>query len=229
MGPETGYSNGVEALPPVGGFSVPRPVPVPVRRAAFRRWRRGQSAAAIAEALDLHPRTVARLLRRFAAVGERGVSPGHDHCGPRSPATPADLVDDALRLRREHPTWGAGLIRVMLRRLHPGRDLPAARSVQRWLRQAGLAPARSGRPRGAPPLRAGRPHAVWQVDAREQIPLSGGDKVCWLRIVDECSGAALQTAVFPPGAPVGRSPAGGTGAAAAGLRPLGPAAAAAGG
>jgi hypothetical protein len=139
------------------------------------------------------------------------------------------LVADAVRLRREHPTWGAGLIRVLLRRLYPGRDLPAARTLQRWLRRAHLAPARAGRPRGRPPRRARQPHAVWQADAREQMTLRTGRRACWLHLVDECTGAALQTAVFPPGAVVRHPPAGGARPAAAGLRPLGPAGAGAGG
>jgi hypothetical protein len=36
------------------------------------------------------------------------------------------------------------------------------------------------------------------VDAAEQVPLRSGRRVCWLRIVDECSGAVLETVVFPP-------------------------------
>src|SRR5262249_55120771 len=40
------------------------------------------------------------------------------------------------------------------------------------------------------------PHEVWQMDACEQIPLGNGQRVCWLRGVDECSGAILWTEVF---------------------------------
>ena len=51
----------------------------------------------------------------------------------------------ALALRREHPIWGAGLIRVMLRRQLPQDAPPAERTLQRWFVRAGLAPAPAGR------------------------------------------------------------------------------------
>ncbi len=69
MAAVTGYGNGATPLDPVGGLPMPGPIPVPVRGAAFGRRGRGQAAAAMAEALDLRPRTVARLLRRTAAEG----------------------------------------------------------------------------------------------------------------------------------------------------------------
>src|SRR5438552_6837108 len=106
-----------------------RALPVPIRRALFQRWQQGQSAAAIAQALSLPPRTVRRLLRRFERRGAAGVPPSYDRCGPKAAATSAELVQAALALRREHPTWGAGLIRVLLRRGHAGRPLPTARTL----------------------------------------------------------------------------------------------------
>jgi hypothetical protein len=45
--------------------------------------------------------------------------------------------------------------------------------------------------------RAAVPHAVWQIDASEYIALATGQRVSWLRVIDECSGAVLQTVVFP--------------------------------
>jgi hypothetical protein len=45
--------------------------------------------------------------------------------------------------------------------------------------------------------RADRPHYGWQTDASEELRLRSKQKVCWLRLVDECSGAFLQTIVFP--------------------------------
>jgi hypothetical protein len=101
-------------------------------------------------------------------------------------------------LRRAHAAWGAGFIRVWLRRLHPHADLPATRTLQRWCRTAGLNPAPPGRRpvEHAPP--ASTPHQCWQMDAKELVALGDGTRVSWLRLVDECSGAVLWTAVFPP-------------------------------
>jgi hypothetical protein len=45
--------------------------------------------------------------------------------------------------------------------------------------------------------RAERPHQGWQTDASEDLRLQGKQRACWLRVVDECSGAFLKTLVFP--------------------------------
>jgi hypothetical protein len=77
--------------------------------------------------------------------------------------------------------------------------LPCARTLRRHLRAAGLQPAPAGRtPAVAHPRvpRADRPHQGWQTDAAEQLRLQGHQRACWLRVVDECSGAFLQTLVF---------------------------------
>ena len=206
---------------PVGGPPMPRPIPVPVRQAIWRRLRDGQEGPTIATALGLAPRTVRELIRRFRQGGQVAVMPAYGGCGAATPKPPEALVQAALGLRREHPSWGAGLIRVMLRRRHPHQVLPAARTLQRWFLRAGLAPAPAGRRPGAESRRATRPHEVWQMDAAEQVPLQTGQFVSWLRIADECSGGVLGTDVFPPRL-LERGPvAGGPGAVAAGVHPLG--------
>jgi hypothetical protein len=109
------------------------------------------------------------------------------------------VYDQALELRRCHPTWGAGLIRVVLHERWPQRALPSTRTLRRWFSPAGLGPA----PRGRKPMqhrpRATRAHAVWQMDAAEQLRLQTGEQVSWLRLTDECSGAVLGTKVFAVG------------------------------
>lgn len=78
-------------------------------------------------------------------------------------------------------------------------EIPSDRTLQRWLRRNGLAPAPPGRRRAESRHRAERPHAVWQVDAADQKRLATGEMISWLRVVDECSGAALHSRVFPQG------------------------------
>src|SRR5262249_34516179 len=118
--------------------------------------------------------------------------------GQRRPRrTPAPLVPRSCQRRRDHPRWGSEMIRLELADRHGG--LPCARTIRRHLRQAGLQPAPAGRPPAPSPRlpRAEQPHQGWQIDACEQLRLRGGRRVCWLRVVDECSGAFLQTVVFP--------------------------------
>jgi transposase InsO family protein len=76
------------------------------------------------------------------------------------------------------------------------RTLPCARTLQRWFAQLALPPAPAGQHPAADANRATRPHEVWQMDAAELIALRSGQRVSWLRITDEFSGAALGTRVF---------------------------------
>src|SRR6516164_3494517 len=177
---------------------MPRPLPLAFRQASWHRRQRGESAAAIAAALDLRPRTVRQLVRRFQRRGASALAPSYH----RDPVTPSALPDavrqDGLGLRQGHPSWGAGLIRVILGRAHAPEQLPSERTLQRWFHAAGLGPAPAGRRPGVNPERARAAHQVWQMDAKERVKLKTGEQVSWLRVVDECSGAVLWTAVFPP-------------------------------
>jgi hypothetical protein len=177
---------------------MPRAIAVPIRRVSLERWKRGQTVSEIAAALGLLPRTVRRLLRQ-AQGGQGSVAPAYGRCGWRRPWPNPRLYADALEMRRQHPPWGAGLIRVFLQDHWPNEPLPTERTLQRWFRRAGLGPAPQGQ---RPPrfrYRATRPHEIWQMDATEQIHLQKGKRACWLRIIDEFSGAIFHTKVFPVG------------------------------
>jgi hypothetical protein len=72
---------------------------------------------------------------------------------------------------------------------------PPPRTLQRWLKEAGLNPAPSA-PRPVNPDRACEPHLVWQMDAVEGLKLLDGSFASWLRISDEFTGAILGTWIF---------------------------------
>jgi transposase len=175
---------------------MPRSLPVPIREAIFRRWHQAQSASEIAASLGVPVSTVYRLLQRFRREGAEGIVPGY-----RSPAAemvPSDVVQAALALRREHPTWGAAMIRVHLLDEAPEQPVPSERTLQRWFVRADLTPAPAGRRPKVATERATSPHERWQMGAKEHIKLFTNNEVSWIRIIDECSDAVLHTTVFPP-------------------------------
>jgi transposase len=176
---------------------MPQPIPVPVRRQIWSRVGDGHDAATIARALGLCPRTVQQLVQRFRHGGPEALPPNYHAPEPRR-LIPIHLVDEALFLHQEHPSWGAGFIRVQLQRRHRMWTIPSVRTLQRWFRQTRLPPAPPGRRPVVEPHAADGPHAVWQMDASEQIALATGHEVSWLRSVDEFTGAVLSTRVFPP-------------------------------
>jgi transposase len=165
-----------------------------VRRAIYRRWRKHEAVTSIAQDLGLAERTVRCLVQRFAQRGEPGLLPDYTGCGTKS--IPSSVHQQVLQMRLQHPTWGAGLIRVLLQRDCDA--CPSERTLQRWFRRAAAAPALPRRRPASADQRARRPHEVWQMDAADQMLLASGQGASWLRLVDECSGAVLQTTIFPP-------------------------------
>lgn len=100
-------------------------------------------------------------------------------------------------LKRLHPDWGAPFIKLKLQERYPDEQLPHSRSMQRWFKKAGLNKVRGKIPRGERHW-AGQVHETWQVDAKEQLVLSDGQKACYLTMVDEKSGGLLNARAFPP-------------------------------
>jgi transposase len=170
---------------------------MPVRQLILKRWQKGESVASLAEELKLSVRTVRNLVHRFAERGQSGLEPDYGRCATKTIPTNSDEFQKAVEMRAQHPTWGGGLIRVLLQ--EQGHDGCASeRTLQRWFQRSTLAPAPPGRRPDSDDRRARHPHEVWQMDAVDQLRLASGQQVSWLRLADECSGAVLHTTVFPP-------------------------------
>jgi putative transposase len=178
------------------GEVMPRPVPQPVRLEIVERHQAGEPLTVVAEELALSYRTVYNLWERFRKRGLSGLAADYSRCGQGGPRFPAHLVEAALALKRAHSRWGAGLIRVQLAEQYPGARLPSERTLQVWFRAAGLQPARSRSPTGCV-ARGKVAHAVWELDAKEEIKLADGSRTVAFSLVDEASRAVLSVALFP--------------------------------
>lgn len=177
---------------------MPRALALDLRQIIIDRHQAGASLPAIARDLARSPWTVRTVWRRYRDRGETGLVPDYAACGRPGPRYPAALYDAACAWRRDHPGWGAGLIRVRLAEQFPEQALPHEATLRRWFRAAGLTPP--PRPAHPPePPRATVPHHRWQLDATEQIALADGSRVSWLAASDEATGAMLGAVVFPPG------------------------------
>jgi len=178
---------------------MPRAIPLAIRQEIVRRHLDGQALARIAEELHLPWVTVRALWRRFRDRGDDGLDARYAECGRATPGHPQAVLRRACRLKREHPTWGAGRVRVeLLGQLGPA-PVPAARTLQRAFQREGInRPRRPQRPRAAR-IRPGAPHDLWEVDAVEKQRLRDGEEVSWMTVVDVCSGALLAAELSPPG------------------------------
>jgi transposase InsO family protein len=134
------------------------------------------------------------LYARFETRGENGVTPDYDRCGQKqTQQTPDEIVQKAQQLRNEHVTWGAELIRLQIDTDEP---VPVARTLQRWFKKNALPSAPPGKRPQTNPQRATQPHEIWQMDGKEYVLLKSRERISWLRVVDEFTGAVLGTFVF---------------------------------
>lgn len=176
---------------------MPVALPLSVRQMIVREKQKGSSLAAISEKHHLSYTTVRRIYQRYLREGTKGLVPRFSNCGVKKRSARQMLFRRAsLWLKRLHPNWGAGFIKVQLERRYHKR-LPCTRTLQRWFKKAGLVAKKSSFAYGQAPL-VKRPHDLWQVDAKEKLRLKTGEKLCYLTLVDQNSGSLLKAFVFPP-------------------------------
>lgn len=165
------------------------------RRELVQRHQQGESFASISRSLGVAYATVRNLYRRYRETGQ--LSPAYTNCSHTQVRHAEALYAQAVALKQAHPTWGAGLIWTELADHFAPEQLPSKRTLQRWFRRAKLQPPpRDQVPKGR--VQRGKiPHAVWALDAKEDIQLADGSYVSWLTLTDEASGAILNAVLFP--------------------------------
>ena len=177
---------------------MPRAIPLATRQEIVRRHLDGQTLAQIAADLHLPCVTVRALWRAFRRRGEEGLDVGYHQCGRSTPRHSGTILRRACQLKRKHPTWGGGRIRIELLKLLGPTLVPSTRTLQRAFQGEGInRPRRSQRPRTAR-ARPEAPHDVWEVDAVEKKRLKTGAEVSWMAAIDVYSGALLAGELSPP-------------------------------
>ena len=168
---------------------MPRATDLSLRLVLARMARLGATASEIARQLDLPLSTVRGLIgapcrRRPMALPLR-YSPAITavDLAPRSSAgwkRPSSSPSTSPLGRRPDPRRNDR----MIGRTPFGADDPTLAAPARL----GSGPTRSAA--GQYWQRAEHPHDTWEVDAADQKRLANGRMISWLRVVDECSGAA---------------------------------------
>jgi transposase len=192
---------------------MPQAWPLALREQVVARHQQGEPLTQIAEALKIPARTVRRWWHRYQASGPEGLRTHYSHCGPKAPKAPKAVHAAALEMKREHPSWGGGLIRLQLVERFGEGGVPQVRALQRWFRAAGLSPVRAKRP-PVEKSRAKEAHQVWEMDAKEQMRLLDGTGTSVLTVTEEATGAVLELAPFSPVSLVARPDHGGAGGVA---------------
>jgi hypothetical protein len=175
---------------------MPRAIAVPIRQKMVEMREQGKSYAEIGRELTQSSGSVRQICRRYQPGVKESLETGYSRCGRHGKRSEKRVLRSAIYLKRRHPKWGAGYIRMVLGQRWPKEALPSTRTMQRWFREAKVA---SKAPQAKQPrrARAREVHQCWQVDATSNQRLSDGSEVCWLSASDETSCALLEGTVFP--------------------------------
>jgi transposase InsO family protein len=183
---------------PVEAPLMPAATPPPTRQRILDLQQQGLGPPQIARLLSMPASTIRGLLRQWRQQPPgSGLEPHFQRCGRSLRPERLAVQQSCCAVRRQHPRWGAGRIRIALLDEYPKELVPPTRTLQLWLQQAGLAPTRLRHLVKKACQRAQEAHDVWQMDAVEHLLLLDQSAACWLRMTDEYSGAILATALFP--------------------------------
>ena len=175
---------------------MPAAIPIGKREEIVSRRKDGESFARIGRQMGMAYGTVRKIWQHYGKNGE--LSPAYERCAHREVRKEKAIYERAIALKRAHPGWGGGLMWVELAEEFDEASLPSERTLQRWFHRGGVAVSKpQDRGRQSPVERGQTVHAVWAMDAKEDMRLGDGSRASWLVISDEASGAMLHTALFP--------------------------------
>ena len=91
---------------------MPQPLSVPLRQEIVRRHQQGLPLTQIAAALAIPYGTVRKIWRLYRRRGLERLAPDYGGQGRPVPSSTRELLRIACEIKREHPAWGTGLIRL---------------------------------------------------------------------------------------------------------------------
>jgi putative transposase len=146
--------------------------------------------------------TAYKFRRRFLEAGRRGLRDQRRGRKFKHACRWAQHRQLLLGQRRRRPTWGARKLLWWLRAMQPRSRLPSERTVERWLRAAGVVRGRRVSRRIEPsalqPYRHGRrANDVWTIDWKGWVRTADGAKIEPLTVRDLGSRFLLWTQPLP--------------------------------
>jgi transposase len=112
--------------------------------------------------------TAYKWIKRYNEVGPEGLLDMSRRPHGCSHATPEELVNEVLALRKRFPSWGARKLKARLERMNPQAVWPAASTIGEILRRSGLTnPVRKRRrttPYSQPFSEVTAPNQLWCMD-----------------------------------------------------------------
>jgi putative transposase len=136
--------------------------------------------AEICEQFGISEKTGYKVLARFREQGEAGLAERSSARAQQAHRIDPTVAARIIALRRQHPLYGAAMLRDWLVEHEPGHRWPAASTIGDLLKRAGLIRSRR-RQQGAQRARfesgrtvASAPNVVWTADFKGQSRLGNG-------------------------------------------------------
>lgn len=109
--------------------------PLAIRKEIIFLRQSGQKHAEISQALNVPFATVKYIWGTYKKEGEKALLTKYGNCGVKTIRSEAKMYRATMWLKRLHPTWGAGRIRIGLQSRYDGKIIPSERTMQRWFRK----------------------------------------------------------------------------------------------
>src|ERR1700728_336711 len=136
----------------------------------------GEKMAVLCREFDIARKTGYKIFQRYKDSGTRGFDDRSRRPYRHANRLPFQIEALIVRLRKEHPSWGAPKIREKLRRLHNEVQLPAISTVHAVLDRNGLVDSGRNRARyraeGTTLSVATRPNELWCADYKGEFMLA---------------------------------------------------------
>lgn len=181
-----------------------RATTVQQRQVMARLAGQGESYPAVAEQSGVSFWTARKWIRRARRGGLAALvtTLGRPASGPLSTFDPL-VRYVALRLKRQHRTWGAAYVVKKLgeRPSLRGQRLPSPTEVWRYWRSFGDRLLSKRHPAQLQRPLVGVAHGVWQLDAKESLPVAGVGVVTFDQARDEFGRATVMHRIHPAAQP----------------------------
>jgi len=135
----------------------------------------GEKMAALCREFDVSRKTGYKIFQRYKDCGLEGLSDRSRRPYRQANQLPLPVQTLIVRLKREHPSWGAPKIREKLRRRHSELQIPAISTVHAVLDRHGLVSRgrkRRYRAQGTTLSKPVRPNDLWCADYKGEFMLA---------------------------------------------------------
>ena len=110
-------------------------IPLAIRKEIISLRQSGQKHAEISQSLNVPFATVKYIWGTYKKEGEKGLLTKYANCGVKTIRSEAKMYRVIMWLKRLHPSWGAGRIRIGLQGRYDEKITPSERTMQRWFRK----------------------------------------------------------------------------------------------